>query len=184
MSRRSDRRRGFTLLEVAIGMAVSTVAMGSVVGLWTASDDLSSRSQVSLRAEAEHRANLATIGALLRDIAPTSLAAFDVNGRSTSPRFKRVTGVSGSTPTLGPEHTLLWQAVSAWGRDDRAAVLGQVVLRVGGVDRVLARRVPEGGFLVERSGRTLSVSLVTYWQPEEAGPLQRLEDRLDVSMRN
>jgi prepilin-type N-terminal cleavage/methylation domain-containing protein len=176
--------RGFTLLEVAIGVVVSTVAMGSFVALWSSSDDLSTQSRTALQGEGEHRANLAAIGSLFRDAAPASLAGFDVNGRATSPRFRRVVGYSGGTQTLDSEQELLWQPVSAWGVDDLGAPLGQVVARVGSTDRVLARRVPEGGFVVQRSGRTLTVTLATYWQPEERGPHRRTHDEFEVCLRN
>jgi hypothetical protein len=71
------------------------------------------------------------------------------------------------------------------GSDDQGAPLGALVLRETGVpDRVLARRVPQGGFLVSRSGRSVTVSLATFHRSRESGVFQRTHDTLEICLRS
>jgi hypothetical protein len=180
-----SRSAGFTLLEIVVSVAASAVGMGAMVALWGATDGLSDASRTAMRGESEHRANLTTVATLFRDVAPASLGGFDADGRATSPSFRRVTGLDGTTPELGPEQTVAWSAVSAWGQDDQGAALGQLVLReTGAPDRVLARQVPQGGFVVTRLGRSITVSLATFHRSSESTSFQRTHDTLEICLRN
>lgn len=185
MIRARPRRGGFTLIEVALSVAASLVGMGAMVALWGATDGLSDASRTAMRGESEHRANLTTVATLFRDVAPASLAGFDSEGHATSPSFRRVVGLDGSAPELGPEQTVVWLPVSAWGSDDQGAPLGQLVLReTGAPDRVLARQVPQGGFQVSRLGRSIAVSLATFHRSRESSAFQRTHDTLEICLRN
>ncbi len=177
--------RGFTLIELALAMAVAATAFSALVALFGVTRRLSDESRLATRTESEHRANLVAVAALLRDADPASLTGFDESGVASRPGFQRFDGLVGADVTRTAALELAWEPYPDGGRDDRGVRLGQVVLRRdGSVERVLARRVPEGGFGVTRSGRTLAVRVETFHASREAHLTGRTVDTFEVCLRN
>jgi hypothetical protein len=174
---------GFTFVEVALGSVLVLCGFGTLLSVWRSSDRLTAESYAHLRAEAEHRRNLQAIAGVLRDVVADSLAGLDANGRSTAPRFRRVTGMTGTTVTQTAEQSLSWAADGSGRRTPTGQRLGSVLLFDGVNTRLLAADVPEGDFSVRRLGRRLVVSLTTRWT-SSSQDTNSIAGTTELSLRN
>jgi hypothetical protein len=171
---------GVTLVETAVSVAIiASISLG-IGGVMRASGGLARRAHANQTASQRNRRSLERIVNTLRGASLDTLSGFDVNGLSTAPQFRQVTGVAGGAPTLGVAQTIQW-----YSKADRcgAANAGQVDVVIGGVRTCLADRVQSGCFRVSLSGSTLKVFLTTY-TPNAEGGLANASGEASVTIRN
>jgi len=178
--RLARRQAGFTIVEMAISVAIFGTVLALLGQTLSASSGLSSRTRVNMRVAEGSRQNLEAISDLLRGGSVTSLTGF-VGGTSTDFTFQCVTGGVAGVPTLGAARQIKWLATT--GAVNGVTSPGRVVAIQGGVATTLAPRVPAGGFVVTQQGRTLLVNLTTYYSTSEGRATTRT-DRVSVTLRN
>lgn len=178
--RNARSSRGVTLVETAVSVAIIASISVGIGGVMRTSGGLARRAHANQAAAQQNRRALERITNTLRSADFDTLAGFDVNGLSTAPQFKAVTGVAGGVPTLGAAQTIQW-----YSKTDKcgAANPGEVCLVIGGVKTRLADRVQSGGFRVSQSGNTLKVFLTTY-TPNAEGGLVNASGEASVTIRN
>lgn len=152
---------GFTMIETMVTIAVLALGLRIASSLFATTDNLVKESRARMRVTAEHRRSLEAISNVLRGADLTTLTGFQADGTSTQPRFKRVEDATLATRTLGPVEELQWVA-SAQSVDGVPQPGAVFLVEVGGT-RLLADRVPSGGFLVRQEGRNLVIELTTYY---------------------
>jgi prepilin-type N-terminal cleavage/methylation domain-containing protein len=157
---RAPRSRGFTLIEVTVGLTLTTLLATGAVRMIGTSNGLAAETRAALRSEQECMRNLSAVKNVLRAVDWTTLSGFDAKQTSATPVFQRVVDTGDSGRILGPVERLEWRAAS--GAVKGIASHGNVVLVSGGVETVLARRVVANGFQVVREGYLLRVRLSTW----------------------
>src|SRR5262249_54899325 len=113
LMRARTRQSGFTLLEMALGGAITAFVLTGVAGLLFSTNGLAQRSHANPPASATTRRSLERLADLMRGAAVTSLTGFNVAGVATTPVFQIVTGLNAGNPVLSLPYTLQWQAVVA-----------------------------------------------------------------------
>jgi hypothetical protein len=164
MVRSTTRRReaGFTVLEMAITVVVASFALAGMGGVFKATDTVTQESRLRMRVANEQRRNLVALTNVLQAADLSTLGNMDVTGTSSRPTFQRVSGQTDGTKALAAEEEILWLASSE--PVDGIAYPGRLVLRSGGVDTVIADKVPKDGFLLRQDGRTLTIELTSYFR--------------------
>jgi len=152
--------RGFTLIEMAIALAITSIIATGTVRMIGTSNGLAAETRRALRSEQECMRNVSAIKNVLRAVDWTTLSGFDATMTATAPSFQRVVGTDDGGRVLGPVERLEWRAAS----DAVKGITGHgnVVLVSGGVETVVARRVVANGFRVVREGYLLRVRLSTW----------------------
>jgi type II secretory pathway pseudopilin PulG len=182
ITRRSSSCRGFTLIEIVVAVSLAVASLGAVVAITTTTSDVADASRTRSRAHMEHLRNLRALVDVLATVDASTLADFQPDDTSTRPVFQRVTDESAGTPVLSSVQYLEWRAE---GRvvDDVPAP-GSVYLTGAGPDRLVAARVPQGGFQVRRDGRALVVTLTTYYHLPGARRTELVTGVCAVHLRN
>jgi hypothetical protein len=179
--RASNRQRGFTLIEMAIGGAVTACILTGVAGLFASSNGLANRSHADLSANLSSRRSLERLTDLLRCASAASITGFDVSGVATTPVFQTVTGLNAGNPVLSLPVTLQWQALTA--SVPGITNPGQLVKIQGGVATRIASNVPAGGFSITQLGGSLRIHLTTYASMAD-GETSLVSDDALVRVRN
>ena len=161
---RGGRQHGFTFLEVLFATIVAVAVLGLSASLAVGTDELTQASHVATRGCSEHRRAHVALADVLRTVAVDSLEGFD-EGEATEPFFERIEGVGIHAFETAGRQSLVWRAVD---HDvDGVAAPGQVWLVGESEERLLADRVPAGGFGVRQEGRLLVVRLTTYYATDQ-----------------
>ena len=150
MSCARERDAGFTFIEIAISLSILLSFLAVMSGLLTSTDELSKTSHIRTRAVAEHRRNLESLSSVLRTADIRTLKGFDTNGVASNPMFNRVTGVDIADLALAEEEEIVWRRSAQ--RVNGVVDAGALWLVSKADERILADRVPQGGFQV-RPGR-------------------------------
>lgn len=157
----SRRCAGFTLIELAVGVAVFGTISLAFATTFARSNALARASTATLQAGDDERRSLDAIAGALRGAAYESLQGFDeATGVALAPTFRRALGCDGGGLLLDTPETLSWRAVAR--PINGIAAPGEVVLVKDGTTTVVAPRVPKDGFRVTRSGNTLRIALTTF----------------------
>jgi len=165
---RSETRasqRGLTLLELLLSISIGVVTLGGASALTQTTTEMSRASHVDSRAHVEHRRGLLAVSDVLRTVALGTLQGFDAGGASSQPAFQRVLGVDAHEPLYGAIERLEWR------RSNRPVAgvkdPGAVWLVTGKQARIIADRVPGGGFVVRQEGNVLAIRLTTYYATDQ-----------------
>lgn len=161
MSERTRAQAGFTFVEVAIAIVIFSIVMWAMTSMLGTTSELSKTSHIQTRAMAEHRRNLESLSSVLRTADIRSLSGFDVDGRATEPTFNRVTGVDRVDLTLADPERIAWRPSPA--PVNGVANAGALWLVTDTDARVVADRVPQGGFELRQEGAVLAIRLTTYY---------------------
>src|SRR5688572_27649469 len=159
MSAVRRRPRGFTMIEVAVTLAVLGMSLAAFARAFATGAGLATTSRAALFAHDDARRSLDAISSVLRGAHFLSLGGFDELGVATAPVFQRAIGTDPDGIVLDAPEVLSWRAVAPL---DGIASPGEVVLTKNGTSTVIAPRVPSGGFRVVLSGNTLRIALTTY----------------------
>ena len=154
-------RRGYTLLEVAMCVALFSLIIASVNSLLNSAAGQVKSNRVRMRASTEHRRSLDALADTLRAADITTLTGFDAHGKSTTPSFAKVTGALLDERVHGDTVQMQWRAAAAPVND--VAHPGAVFLVGPESETLIADRVPDGGFEVRQEGTTLVIRLSTYY---------------------
>jgi type II secretory pathway pseudopilin PulG len=157
---RGSREAGFTLLEVTIATGIGGLLTLVFATTFATSSGLWGRSTVSLRVHEEHRRNLDALANAFRGAAASSLSGFDANNNATEPSWQCVIGIDENGLVLDEVRSISWRATSE--QVEGVESPGELVLTQGVTQRVVARRVPEGGFRATLLGNMLRFSVTTY----------------------
>ena len=187
MTRRTPSQAGFTFVEMMIGVVVFVIVMWAMTSLLGSTSDLSETSHVHTRAVAEHRRNLESLSSVLRVADIRSLGGFvpedptAIPRVATQPSFNRVTGVDRFDMTLAPTERILWrpspQPVNGIANPGALWLIGD------GEARVVADRVPQGGFELRQEGAVLAIRLTTYYATD-ADRTTSITSETAVTLRN
>jgi prepilin-type N-terminal cleavage/methylation domain-containing protein len=177
---RARRARGFTVIELSMALAITSLVAAGTVKMIGTSNGLAAATRGALRSEQECMRNLSAVKNVLRGVAWTTLTGFDASMTATAPSFQRVVDTDDGGRVLGPVERLEWRAAS--GAVKGIASHGDVVLVSGGVETVLARRVVANGFRVVREGYLLRVRLSTWAVADGSTTIVTRESA--VSVRN
>ncbi|MHC5009617.1 MAG: prepilin-type N-terminal cleavage/methylation domain-containing protein [Planctomycetota bacterium] len=174
-------QRGFTLFELLIAVILSAMGLATMLSFHNSTENMSQTSHVHLRAAAEHRRNLASLAHLFRSADAFTFDGFSPSGTATRPSFESVVGYQqGNRITAGPI-TVEWRAS---GLDvDGVSNPGDVWVVEPGGERVIARKVPKGGFLVRREGRNLAIRLTSYYVSSRP-QMAEITSETSISLRN
>lgn len=173
------RPRGFTLLELLVGVGLFAVATLAVSSTYGSASRVANDAQLNLRANGENRRSLEAVAHVLRAADADSFAGFDAKGEATALDFACVEGADLSARTLSDPQTLHWTPT---GTLPGGIAVGDVVWLASGAQRILARHVPDGGFLVSRAGSTLVVQITTSF-PAGAERVE-VRGRTAITIRN
>lgn len=160
-ARRTARRRGYTLVEVAVSSALLSLVLASASSVFSTADGQVKRNRVRMRVATEHRRNLDAVASILRDADIATLTGFDVGGRSSNPSFAKVTGALLNEREHGETLQLVWRPDPR--PVDGVAFPGAVHLVSASREERVATRVPKGGFEVRQEGSTLVIRISTYY---------------------
>jgi hypothetical protein len=174
-------QRGFTLIELALGGAITAFLLTGVAGLLVSTNGVAQRSHANLSASLTNRRSLERLADLMRGAATTSLAGFNAAGVATAPVFQIVTGLNAGNPVLSLPYTLQWQAVVA--STPGITNPGEIVKIQGGVSTRIAANVPAGGFSVTQLGTSVRIHLSTYALMAD-GETALVSDDAMVCLRN
>ena len=155
------KRAGYTLLEMAIVLALTPLLVGAMSRLFGSSDGLVQKSRAELRAHEELRRNLEALANVVRGGDIDSIEGFDATGWATAPAFHRVVGADATGRLTDGEERLAWVATP--GTVDEVAHPGVVLHIRSGTSTIVARNVPQGGFRVRLAGGTLLIRLTTFY---------------------
>ncbi len=180
MTPRPRGQAGFTMTEVAIAIAVLATSLAAFGRVFTGTQNLAYDSRARIRAQEEHRRSLEALADAVRGASVTSFTGFAVDGTSSNPTYQRVTGLSGSTRVLESPEQLQWVAVA---NIDDVSGPGRVMRIQNGVARVLADRVPFGGFVVTLQGNVLRIRLTTTYSTSQR-KVASVTAEIAVSVRN
>src|SRR5438874_8954333 len=166
MSARIRRLRAYTMIEMAVVMAVFGLLLAAFGRTLVTSTGLASSSRAVLMSSDDERRSLDAIAGELRGADYLSLAGFDpVSGVATAPTFQCAAGADKAGILLDAPETLSWRAVAA--TVDGVASPGEVVCTKSGATKVMAPHVASGGFSVTRTGNTLRITLTTFCSTSE-----------------
>lgn len=179
--RRRRRPSGTTLLEVVITAVLFLSLLATFVAAHKTTRDFTDRTYAEMRANEEQQRNLVALANVLRGATASSLTGFDASGTSTAPSFQSVTGADASGRILGPVQSIAWRQSTTRGNGVDDA--GELALVVGGVTVAIASHVPEGAFVVTKSGNTLRVTLTTVYSSSDRTTASVTGD-VAVSLRN
>ena len=172
---------GFTFIEVMVTLGIVTLILSAVFPLLGTSTKLSEAARLRMRVESEQRRNLLAVSRALQGIDLTTLVNVDPStGTTDQPAFARVTGVEEGVRAVGDEETISWIPVAA----DVPGVSepGNLWLLRGATKTLLAARVPKDGFHVTQVGRTLRITLTTYYPM--AARFETVTSSTAVAVRN
>lgn len=181
MSRRLSRSAGITLLEMTVSAALFSLATVTLTGIATNTEALASDTRAHTRATAELRRNLEALSNVMRGADLATLSGFDTNWQSTNPHFARVIGADLIDRVHSPTEELRWIATTS--DVDGVEHPGAVYLISPAGQRLMADRVPQGGFQVRLDGSTLVVSLVTYYTTRDRRTVLS-EASTSITLRN
>ncbi|HEX6812595.1 MAG TPA: hypothetical protein VF384_13295 [Planctomycetota bacterium] len=154
------REAGFSMVEAIVAAAVASVLTAVFAMTFSTSSGNWGWSTVALKAHEDHRRNLDAIATALRGAAASSLTGFDASGTSTKPSFRCVTGINAGGLVLDAPSEISWRACAE--SVEGVTSPGELILTHGAEQRVIARRVPAGGFRATLLGSTLRITLTTY----------------------
>jgi hypothetical protein len=174
-------QRGYTMIEVAVVTVITMATLATVGQLLGATDGLTEETRAHGHATREHRRNLMALAGLLMSADVDSLAGFDQDGTSEAPRFQRVNGADLVERTYEEEERLVWMPMTR--PVDGVERPGNVWLLTSGSARLVAARVPEGGFQVRQEGPTLAVRLTTYYV-SDGRRMATVTSETAISLRN
>lgn len=177
---RTRTQGGFTFIETAVVATVAALLYLLLGQTLTTSSNLSSTSRASLLAHDDARRSVEAITSVLRGASWDSLGGFDANDVATTPTFQRVLGSNEAGYLLDTVETLRWRSAR---QADGIQSAGEVVLERNGVASVVAPRVTNGGFRVERTGTTLKVILTTFASTSQSVVTSTTAEAL-VALRN
>lgn len=169
------------MFEVTIAMSLVALAASALTSILGSNMGMVDETRANQRAEAAHRKNLVAIGRVLRGIDVGSLAGFDATGKAAQPSFARVMGADETDYTYAPDEKLVWRASPV--AVDGVTAPGAVYVEQGGMRRLVADRVPAGGFWLRRDGRNLEIHLTTYYVTSTSKVVLRSSETV-VSVRN
>lgn len=161
MSVSGRKRRGYTLIEVALAAAFIPLLVGAVAKVVSSSSGLAEESRAELRAHEELRKNLESVANVLRTADIRTFDGFDANGNASAPIFACVVGATAEGRTYGGTEQLVWRAVGAEVHGVERP--GVIIHTKNGKERVVARNVPLGGFRVRFEGGTLVIRMSAYY---------------------
>ncbi len=178
---RARTQAGFTLYEVTVVIALMALAGTAVAQLFKGNTELVNDTRALQRAEAAHRRNLGALTRVLRGIDIQTLAGFDSQGMASSPSFGRVTGADLDDFTYRGDEKLSWKASPV--AVDGVVKPGAVYLVRDGASRLVADRIPAGGFFVRQQGQSLVIHLTTFFATGAGRVVSRSSESV-VSIRN
>ncbi|MHC5012042.1 MAG: hypothetical protein ACYTG6_14035 [Planctomycetota bacterium] len=178
--RARNGQAGYTAIEVMLGLLILPFLVGAIGKAFGSSDELIQDSRVVLRAHEDLRRNLEAIANVVRDADIDTLANF-TSGTSTQPQYQRVVGADHLGRLYGGAEELRWMPVS--GPVNGVAQPGVVVHTKNGVDRIIAVRVPQGGFRVNLEGNNLVILLTNYYSTS-AAHVTSISGQTAVALRN
>lgn len=178
---RSARQSGFTIIEIAVVISIFGIVMSALSTVFTRNHELVRDTRALQQVEAVHRNNLEALTRVFRNVDLTTLANLDGEGESTNPGFSRVTGADLDDVTYSENESLIWlpTPIPVNGVVDP----GAVYLVTGGRRLLVASRVPKGGFRVRQEGRSIAVSLTSYYVTS-AGRVSTRSTESVISVRN
>ena len=174
--------RGFTFVETMIVLAITSVLLVGAIGAFAGGRNHAIDGRVRTRAESELRSSLVSLVNFMRPADINHLNGFDGAGVATAPSILRVSGADHIGRTHEPEVTIEW-------RPDSRPVNGIAhpgavyAVTTGGTARLLAKRVPQGGFQVRQQGANLVILLTTYYSVNRSDVIQ-VTDRAVIALRN
>lgn len=154
-------QRGYTLIELAVVVTLMAMVGSVFMRNYIRADDFADHQRADMRNLVEQQRSLRTLEAVLQAIDIDTLSGFDSTGRAASIEFRRWIHVPASGIALGPVERIEWRAGGDAAGDVKSP--GRVFLVSGTEDRLVADRVPAGGFGLRMDGRTLLVDLETYY---------------------
>ena len=178
--RARHRQAGYTAIEMMIGLLILPFLVGAIGRAFGSSNEHIQESRVVLRAHEDLRRNLEAIANVVRDADIDTLANF-TSGTATQPQFQRVIGADHLGRLYAGAEELRWMPVA--GPVNGVAQPGVVVHSRGGVDRIVAVRVPQGGFLVRLEGNNLVILLTNYYSTS-AAHVTSISGQTAVALRN
>lgn len=178
---RRRRQAGYTFIEMMVATAIFAGLFAAFARAFTTSQALSSDSTALVKASEELRRNLDAIANCWRGAAYASLTGFAADGTSTTPTFQCVSGGDAGGKVLAAAQQMKWQSSATPVKG--IASPGDVVTIQGGVTKLVAARVPSGGFKAILSGSTLKIQLTTYYATS-LGKTASVSGECSVSLRN
>jgi hypothetical protein len=173
-------QHGWTIWETIVGISLLALALLAFTDVFNVSDRLATETRSRHRAEESLRRNLEAVANALRDVDAKTLDGFDGYGVSGNPVFARVTNVDEVGPVYGGLEELRW--TSSPHPVPGVMAPGDVVHVRSGVARLIADRVPQGGFSVTQEGGTLVVRVHTYYSVD--GHLEWAHGSTAIALRN
>lgn len=182
MTGRSSRNtRGYTIVELLLVVGVIPILLAAVGNVFVSSEGLVQKSRANLRAHEELRRNLEAIANVVRDADIDTVGGFDDTGWACQPTFAKVVGADLTDRIYEGPQQLRW-VPTAQDVDDVASP-GAVVHVNDGTTRIVATRVPEGGFKVRLEGGRLKIRMSTYYATS-ARQLAQVTGETSVALRN
>lgn len=180
MNRPHTTQAGWTLWETIVGMSLIAMSLLAFGNVFSSTETLVRDGRARHRAEESLRRNLEAIANVLRDVEAETFSGFDAYGRSGNPSFARVTGADRTGLLYGPLEELRWSASA--GTVPGVDAPGRIVHVAGGIERLIADRVPAGAFSVFWDEGALVVELATYYVVDNH--LELVRGRTGVAVRN
>ena len=118
---------------------------------------------------------------MLRGADLSTLSGLDSDWSSDNPSFARVIGADMSNRLYGPTEELRW--IASTREADGVEHPGAVWLVSATGQRLMADRVPQGGFEVRLDGSTLVVTLTTYYTTRDQTTVLA-EGNTAITLRN
>ncbi len=159
--RASDRALGFTLLEVIVASGLLALVMGNAVVLSLNVEDHLSHDVIRLTVDETCNRVVNRVSEQLRQAYPSSVDPTVLDDSATL-TFRKVTGYSGGTVQLGPEHGFEFQPATGEsdnGQDDNGDGRideGVLVYTEDGTSTVIAENVLGLGFTSAAGGISFS----------------------------
>lgn len=167
---RAARQAGWTVWETVLGINIVGLAVIAFLGVFSSMQDARYDAYANQGAKEALRNNLAAIAHVLRNADMSTLDGFDDMGRSSSLNF-RSNAFDDGEADLRKTARLEWRPA----RDTAPGIKapGEVVHVRDGLVHVVAKRVPEGTFIVSWDASMLVVELSTYDTYEDRTQLVR-----------
>lgn len=170
------------MYELVIAVALAALAATSLSSVLGTNMSMIDETRAHQRAEAAHRKNLVALGRVIRGIDVDSLGNLDGNGRSGDPTFARVTGADLDDFTYAPPEQLVW-ASSPVAVDGVVNPGGVYLDQGGGSRRLIADRVPSGGFWLRREDQSVVIHLTSYYVTSTSKLVYRTSETV-IAVRN
>ena len=181
MNDRRHAQQGFTVLELAVAVGALSFVVVVVGSFLTSSHAVVSETTVGIRVTSELRRGLEAVTNVIREIDIDTLSGFDAERHSENPTFRRVVGADLDERLYGEVEELRWiPSPHAVGGVEQP---GAVFLVTSAGQKLLADRVPRGGFQLRQDGTTIAVFLTTYWATG-GGRAELTSGKTAIRMRN